>query len=87
MQVNTEPPGGFPLQSPLVEPVAEQFAHRVVACEQPDAIVEQNELVADPGFEQAPPQVQVVVFPPGGFPLQIPLAEAVAPQVKQNVLA
>lgn len=42
MQVNVAPPGGFPLQSPPDEPVAEQFAHRVDACEQAEAEVEQN---------------------------------------------
>ena len=86
VQVRVAPPGGFPLQSPLGEPVAEQLAHRLVAAEQAEAEVEQNWLVAAPGLEQTPPQVQVTVFPPGGFPLQIPLVEEVAPQVAHSIL-
>lgn len=87
MQVRVAPPGGFPLQIPLGEPVAEQLAQKPVAAEQAEAEVEQNWLVAAPGLEQAPPQVQVMVFPPGGFPLQSPLVEEVAPQVEHNIFA
>lgn len=87
VQVRFAPPGPFALQIPLLEPVAEQLAHRLVAPEQADAGVEQNEIVAAPGLEHAPPQLHVTVFPPGGFPLQSPPAEALAPQEAHNVLA
>ncbi|NJM53384.1 MAG: hypothetical protein HC846_08310 [Blastocatellia bacterium] len=74
------------LQIPLVDPVAEQFRHSVLACEQPAKFAAQNELVDAPGFEHAaPPQLQVILLTE--FALQIPLVEALAPQVSHKIMA